>query len=65
VLRWWDFRPITLDYVAVVVIFPIVWILLFRSYDLHAPQHLSAWEEFRRTLSASSLCIVNLVMFTF
>jgi exopolysaccharide biosynthesis polyprenyl glycosylphosphotransferase len=48
---------------ALVVLFaPLVWIVVFYTFDLYAPQHLSAPEELRRVIGASGVGIVLLVM---
>jgi exopolysaccharide biosynthesis polyprenyl glycosylphosphotransferase len=49
----------------VVALAPIVWIAVFYTFDLYAPQHLSAPEEFRRVIGASGVGIVLLVMGSF
>jgi exopolysaccharide biosynthesis polyprenyl glycosylphosphotransferase len=46
----------------VMVVAPILWVATFQAFDLYAPQHLSAPEEFRRLIGASSVGIVVLVM---
>ncbi len=51
---------------AVVIAFaPLVWIVVFYSYCLYAPQHLSAHEELRRVIGASGVGVVLLAMGSF
>ena len=51
--------------IALVLTAPILWIVVFHSFRLFEPQHLSPVEEFRRTVGASSLGILLLTMVTF
>jgi FlaA1/EpsC-like NDP-sugar epimerase len=46
----------------VVVLAPLVWIVVFHTFDLYSPQHLSAPEELRRVIGASGVGVVLLVM---
>ena len=46
----------------VVILAPLVWIAVFSTFDLYAPQHLSAPEELRRVIGASAVGVVLLVM---
>ena len=48
--------------VVVIAFAPLVWIVVFYTFDLYAPQHLSAPEELRRVIGASGVGIVMLVM---
>jgi exopolysaccharide biosynthesis polyprenyl glycosylphosphotransferase len=50
---------------VVVALAPLVWIAVFYTFDLYAPQHLSAPEELRRVIGASGVGIVLLVMGSF
>ena len=54
-----------MGYLAVVGIAPFVWVGTYRLYSLHRPQLLSSWEEFRRTISASSVGMVAVIMGSF
>jgi exopolysaccharide biosynthesis polyprenyl glycosylphosphotransferase len=60
-LRWKSF-DMALSYVAVVALVPFAWVAVYRLYSLHSPQLLSSWEEFRRTVSASSVGMVVVIM---
>ena len=46
----------------VILLAPLVWIVVFYTFDLYAPQHLSAPEELRRVIGASGVGIILLVM---
>ena len=52
------------DAVAVALA-PLLWIVVFYTFDLYAPQHLSAPEELRRVIGASGVGIVVLVLGSF
>ena len=54
-----DLRP---DYLSLTLLAPLVWIGIFHAHRLYAPEHLSAWEEFRRLLSSTGLGMAFLVM---
>ena len=47
---------------AIIALAPLVWIVVFYTFDLYAPQHLSAPEELRRVIGASGVGVVLLVM---
>ena len=53
------------DYAVVAALAPFGWVALFQASSLYAIQHLSAWEEFRRTIAASSIGMVLIVMVSF
>jgi exopolysaccharide biosynthesis polyprenyl glycosylphosphotransferase len=55
-------RPMPARELAVVVAAPLLWVAVFRAFNLYAPQHLSPSDEFRGIISATSLGIVLLVM---
>jgi exopolysaccharide biosynthesis polyprenyl glycosylphosphotransferase len=46
----------------VVLLAPLVWIVVFYTFDLYSPQHLSAPEELRRVIGASGVGIILLAM---
>jgi exopolysaccharide biosynthesis polyprenyl glycosylphosphotransferase len=46
----------------VLVAAPLLWISVFHGFGLYAPSHLSASEEFRRTIGASSMGIILVVV---
>jgi exopolysaccharide biosynthesis polyprenyl glycosylphosphotransferase len=55
-------RPMPLRELAIVVVAPLVWVAVFRAFDLYSAQHLSPPEEFRGIIAASSVGIVLVVM---
>jgi exopolysaccharide biosynthesis polyprenyl glycosylphosphotransferase len=55
-------RPMPLRELAIVVVAPLVWVAVFRAFNLYSAQHLSPAEEFRGIIAASSLGIVLVVM---
>lgn len=55
-------RPMTAGEIAVIVLTPIIWVGVFQAFDLYAIQHLSAPEEFRRIIGASSVGVVLLAL---
>jgi exopolysaccharide biosynthesis polyprenyl glycosylphosphotransferase len=55
-------RPMPVRELAVVAIAPLLWIAVFRAFNLYAPQHLSSFDEFRGIIGATSLGIVLVVM---
>jgi len=57
--------PISLDYIAVMVAAAPVWLITYYTYSLYAPWRISAAEEFRRVVSATSLGVVFIVMISF
>jgi exopolysaccharide biosynthesis polyprenyl glycosylphosphotransferase len=48
--------------VVVVVFAPLVWIGVFYTFNLYAPQHVSAPEELRRVIGASGVGIVVMAL---
>jgi exopolysaccharide biosynthesis polyprenyl glycosylphosphotransferase len=55
-------RPLLASEGMVMVVAPFLWVAVFQAFDLYAPQHLSAPEEFRRLIGASSVGIVLLIL---
>jgi exopolysaccharide biosynthesis polyprenyl glycosylphosphotransferase len=55
-------RPMPAGEVAVIVLTPLLWVGVFQAFDLYATQHLSAPEEFRRVIGASSVGVVLLAL---
>jgi exopolysaccharide biosynthesis polyprenyl glycosylphosphotransferase len=53
------------DYLIGIVVAGVLWLGVFHALGLYAPQHLSALEEFRRTLSAVGIGIVVVILLTF
>jgi exopolysaccharide biosynthesis polyprenyl glycosylphosphotransferase len=54
--RWatGSLRP-TADVVAVLILAPLMWMAIFHTFGLYGVRHLSAPEEFRRLISATTL----------
>jgi exopolysaccharide biosynthesis polyprenyl glycosylphosphotransferase len=50
---------------VVIALAPLVWIGVFGTFNLYAPQHVSAPEELRRVIGASGVGIVLLAMGSF
>jgi exopolysaccharide biosynthesis polyprenyl glycosylphosphotransferase len=57
--------PIPTGYLVVMATMPLLWVVTFRSFSLHSPQLLSAWEEFSRVIAASSVGMVLVIMTSF
>jgi exopolysaccharide biosynthesis polyprenyl glycosylphosphotransferase len=55
-------RPMPLRELAIVLVAPLVWVAVFRAFNLYSAQHLSPPEEFRGIIAASSVGIVLVVM---
>jgi exopolysaccharide biosynthesis polyprenyl glycosylphosphotransferase len=55
-------RPLPVAYYVVLVAAPLPWISIFHAFGLYAPQHLSASEEFRRTIGAASVGVILVVV---
>jgi exopolysaccharide biosynthesis polyprenyl glycosylphosphotransferase len=55
-------RPVPAGEIAVIVLTPVLWVGVFQAFDLYATQHLSAPEEFRRIIGASSVGVVLLAL---
>ncbi|HEY7873549.1 MAG TPA: sugar transferase [Actinomycetota bacterium] len=55
-------KPLPADYLILVCVAPLLWLVVFRGYGLYGVQHLSPWEEFRRTVSAVSLGLVLVIL---
>ena len=54
-----------LDYLTGMAVAGLLWPAVFHSLGLYAPQHLSALEEFRRTIGAVGFGIVVVILATF
>jgi exopolysaccharide biosynthesis polyprenyl glycosylphosphotransferase len=64
-LRYPDPGLMPLRESVVIALSPLVWVGVFHTFDLYAPQHLSAPEEFRRVVGASGVGLVLLAMVSF
>ena len=51
--------------VVVIAVSPLVWVLVFATFHLYAPLHLSAHEELRRVIGASGVGTVLLALVSF
>ncbi|HEU4397056.1 MAG TPA: sugar transferase [Actinomycetota bacterium] len=58
----YSMRLMPLRELVMVVVAPLVWIAVFRAFNLYSAQHLSPPEEFRGIIAASSVGIVLVVM---
>jgi exopolysaccharide biosynthesis polyprenyl glycosylphosphotransferase len=58
-------RPVPPEYVLMIAAAPLVWVGVFHAFGLHAPQHLSAPEIFRRVIGAASVGVVLLALGSF
>jgi exopolysaccharide biosynthesis polyprenyl glycosylphosphotransferase len=61
-VRYSTTRPMPLRELAVVLAAPLLWVAVFRAFNLYAIQHLSPADEFRGIIGATSLGIVLVVM---
>ncbi|HEV2756070.1 MAG TPA: sugar transferase [Actinomycetota bacterium] len=61
----WGLQGMPGDYLAIIAAAPLVWIGVFHAFSLYSIRHLSAWEEFRRTISAVSVAMVVLILVSF
>lgn len=59
------FSPLPPDWLIAAAVSPFVWIAVFSAFRLYSPQHLSSWDEFSRTISASSLAIVVVALMSY
>jgi exopolysaccharide biosynthesis polyprenyl glycosylphosphotransferase len=58
----YSMRPMPVRELAVVAVAPLLWVIVFRAFNLYTPQHLSPSDEFRGIIGATSLGIVLVVM---
>jgi exopolysaccharide biosynthesis polyprenyl glycosylphosphotransferase len=58
-------RLVPIPEAIVVGLAPLIWVAVFYSFDLYAPQHMSAPEELRRVIGASGVGIILLAMGSF
>jgi exopolysaccharide biosynthesis polyprenyl glycosylphosphotransferase len=61
-LALFGLEPLPRSYYVVLVAAPLLWVAVFHSFALYAPHHLSASEEFRRTIGAASVGIIIVVV---
>jgi exopolysaccharide biosynthesis polyprenyl glycosylphosphotransferase len=58
-------RPMSTWEAAAILAVPLLWVAVFQAFSLYTPQNLSAPEEFRRVIGATSVGIVLLVMVSY
>jgi exopolysaccharide biosynthesis polyprenyl glycosylphosphotransferase len=58
-------RPMSSWEAAATFAVPLLWVAVFQAFSLYSPHHLSAPEEFRRVIGATSVGIVLLVMVSY
>jgi exopolysaccharide biosynthesis polyprenyl glycosylphosphotransferase len=58
----YSMRPMPARELAVVLVAPVLWVAVFRAFNLYAVQHLSPADEFRGIIGATSLGVVLVVM---
>ena len=61
----WQFRPLNSSYVLIVASAPLLWVAVFRAFGLYSPQHINGATEFRRTLGATSLGMLLVMVVSF
>jgi exopolysaccharide biosynthesis polyprenyl glycosylphosphotransferase len=61
VLRF-DLAPLSPEYVIAILVGVALWVPVFHAYGLYAVRHLSASEEFRRTIGATSIGALLVVL---
>jgi exopolysaccharide biosynthesis polyprenyl glycosylphosphotransferase len=54
--------PMPVSFLAVIAAAPVIWVAVFHAFQLHQPQELTPAEEFRRTIAASSIGMVLIMM---
>lgn len=59
------FIALPIDYLAVVYTGPFIWVGIFHSFGLYAPQHLAPAEEFRRTALATAIGLMTVMLVSF
>jgi exopolysaccharide biosynthesis polyprenyl glycosylphosphotransferase len=67
-LAYWmryGFRPLPMRELLLVAAAPVVWVLVFQAFSLYSLLHLPPAEEFRRTVGATGVGLVLLVMVSF
>jgi exopolysaccharide biosynthesis polyprenyl glycosylphosphotransferase len=63
-LRFAD-RPLPPRELVLIGLAPLVWVLVFKAFSLYSPMYISPAEEFRRTVGATGVGVVLLVMVAF
>lgn len=57
--------PLPFEYVLVVWSGPVIWVAIFRGFGLHACEHLFPPEEIRRTLGATAIGLISVMIASF
>jgi exopolysaccharide biosynthesis polyprenyl glycosylphosphotransferase len=57
--------PLPMRELLLVAVAPVVWVLVFQAFSLYSLLHLAPAEEFRRTVGATGVGLVLLVMVSF
>jgi exopolysaccharide biosynthesis polyprenyl glycosylphosphotransferase len=68
ILSYWlrfGFQLLPSPEILLVGLAPLVWVLVFQAFSLYRPMYLSPAEEFRRTIGATGVGVVLLVMVAF
>jgi exopolysaccharide biosynthesis polyprenyl glycosylphosphotransferase len=68
ILSYWirfDVRLLPSRELILMAMAPLVWVLVFQAFSLYGPMYLSPAEEFRRTVGATGVGVVLLVMVAF
>jgi exopolysaccharide biosynthesis polyprenyl glycosylphosphotransferase len=61
-LTLFSLEPLPASYYIVLVAAPLLWVAVFHAFGLYVTHHLSASEEFRRTIGAASVGIMLVVI---
>jgi exopolysaccharide biosynthesis polyprenyl glycosylphosphotransferase len=61
-LALFGLEPLRPSYYVVLVAAPLLWVAVFHTFGLYSPHHLSASEEFRRTLGSASVGMIIIVV---
>jgi len=54
--------PMPVSFLIVIATAPVIWVGTFHAFQLHQPQELTPAEEFRRTIAATSVGMVLIMM---
>jgi len=54
-------RALSDGWMTTVLITPLIWVAVFHSFRLYAPQQLSNWEQFKNVISATGVGILIIV----
>jgi exopolysaccharide biosynthesis polyprenyl glycosylphosphotransferase len=68
IISYWlrfGLQPLPWRELVLIGLAPLVWVLVFQAFSLYRPMYLSPAEEFRRTVGATGVGVVLLVMVAF